>query len=293
MTNECSEPIIERKPVEAAALSAILPGLGHIYLGLFQQGILWIGASVGLMTLAVAVLLMNPNGGGLVLASSCVVMSMLLSVTSVILVWRLGRSRSREIRRREYNRWYVYAVFILVGSIGTSMGFTYVFRSRVIEAFTIPSNSMSPTIRSGDRIVAVKEVFLDRDPERGELAVFRSPENRRQLWIKRVIAVSGDQVEWRANGDILLNGELLERTPAPAENEFRERIGPREYSISLDRVTDPTWAEGRLTVPPHHCFVLGDNRSSSKDSRHFGVVAYTNLLAKPVAKVWGGVGRLE
>ena len=278
-----------RKPFDAATLSALLPGLGHIYLGQFQRGILWIGAVTSLMLAAIIALLIHPGGSGFTFAMTLIVIGIGASIVCVVNTWRLARSRrDGHYQLREYNRWYVYVIFFLVGSVGSAVGLSYVLKTRVVQAFVIPTQSMMPTIDPGDRIVALKEVYFDRDPERGELVVFRSPENRRQFWIKRVVAVAGDQVEWRNDGAILVNGETLQHTAGQTDGEFTEKIGEREYSILLAQNQNASDSPGSLTVPSGHCFVLGDNRSNSKDSRHFGPVSYSSLTASPVAKVLGG-----
>ncbi len=283
-----------RKPVDAASMSALLPGLGQIYCGDIQRGILWMGASLGLLAFAVATLLLSPTRFGFSVAIALLALDMLLWIVCTTRAWRLAQGVGANYQLKDYNRWYVYAVLLLIGVCGSALGFAFVLHERVVQAFVIPTSSMVPTINSGDRIVTLKEVFLDRDPERGELVVFRNPEQRRQHWIKRVIAVAGDEVEWQENGEVLVNGTLLKRTAREATDEWTEENGNRSYAIRLG--SEPVGGavlSGDMIVPLYHCFVLGDNRFVSKDSRTFGPVAYSALTARPVAKVWGGLGVLE
>jgi len=294
--SDMTQKSARRKRIDAVSLSALLPGLGHIYLGLFQRGILWIGATTALMITAVLTLLFQPGGAGFTIAMTLLAIASGVSIVCLVQTWRLATAqRDEPYQLREYNRWYVYVTFILIASFGGAIGLAYVLQTRVVQAFVVPTKSMMPTIKPGSRIAALKEVYLDRDPERGELVVFRSPKNRRKFWIKRVIAVAGDQIEWRADGEILVNGSALPRKPEGSDSEFTERNGGREYSVLLVPTEDgnPPTPEGSVSVPPGHCFVLGDNRNNSNDSRHFGTVSYSSLTASPVLKISGGFGKLK
>ncbi len=283
-----------RKPLDAACLSALLPGLGHLYCGQFQRGILWMGASVTLVIAAVVTLVLSPTRDGLQLAACFLVADLIVWGLCTYQSWRLARHLEPDYELREYNRWYVYAVLMLLCGFGSAVGFAFVLHERVIQAFVIPSHSMEPTIRHGDRILTLKETYLDRDPQRGELVVFRNPDNRRQFYIKRIIAIAGDHIEWQDDGKVTVNDTPLIQTSTSSQGIFTEANGDHRYRIKLTSSIDTgNAAMGSLIVPPHHCFVLGDNRLNSRDSRHFGSIAYTSLVADPVAKVWGGLGKLE
>lgn len=279
-----------RKPSDAATLSALLPGLGQIYCGHLRQGILWMGVTLGVLVLAIAILLIDSTR--LSLALSLIALDMVISMCCVVQAWRLAKRVSDGYQLKDYNCWYVYAVLTLLGIGGSALCCAFVLHERVFQAFVIPTNSMAPTIQPGDRIVSRKLIYLDRDPEPGELVIFRNPERRRQHYIKRVIATAGDTIEWREDGKILVNDTLLDQTPTGTPGEVTERIGERTYVTKHSTTTKaPTF--GSLVVPPHHCFVLGDHRSHSRDSRHFGPIAYAALTAQPVAKIWGSFGKLQ
>lgn len=213
----------------------------------------------------------------------------ILWTLNMILTWRSAKRTAPDYRLREFNRWYIYLIFFVIAGIGTAAGAAFVLRERVLQAFVVPTGSMSPTINPGDRLVALKEVFLDRDPEHGELVVFRNPDQRRMFYVGRAIATAGDTVEWRENGDVLVNDTMLTRTPTAQSGEFTEENQGKRYLIRLtptEQVSDPS-RSGRVVVPPSHAFVLGDNRFNARDSRHYGPLPYANLHAKPVAKLWG------
>jgi signal peptidase I len=269
-----------RKPIDAATLAALLPGLGHLYCGEVRKGILWMGASVGLMIAATVCLMFDPGRTGLTWAMSFVAVDLIVMVVCIVESWRLAKRAGESYQLQDINRWYVYAILFLVSSVGTAVGISFVLRERVVQAFVVPERSMSPTVAPGQRVVARVGVFLDRDPERGEVVIFRSLENRRRFLIKRVVAVAGDTVEWKASGDILINGKFL---PHERKDEGdQETNGDRIYQVTLAE----NLSSGSTTVPPNHCFVLGDNRSKPLDSREFGPVPYASLFAAPIAKGW-------
>ncbi len=141
-----------------------------------------------------------------------------------------------------------------------------VVRPFVVEPLYIPSESMSPTLEPGDRVIAAKFVYRLGDPHRGDLAVLRNPENKDEDLIKRVVGLPGDAVEVR-DGVLYVNGE---RNEEPYVNY---------------RLTDSTFF-GPEKVPQGHVFVMGDNRSNSRDSRDFGPVPEKDLLGKAVVRFW-------
>jgi signal peptidase I len=294
MNTTSSIKTARRKPSDALSLATMLPGLGQIYCGKFVAGMLWMGISIFLLIAAIIAIMMDSGKSGLIVGAVLFGIEIVLWTFNLFITWRLAKNTPPDYLLREYNRWYIYMIFILIASVGTAAGVAFVVRERVVQAFVVPTSSMSPTINSGDRLIALKEVFFDRDPERAELVVFRNPEKRRMFYVGRVIATAGDTVEWRENGDVLVNDELLPHTPNTEPGKFTEVNGDKSYSI---RLTPPETVgeeskSGRVVVPPYHGFVMGDNRFNAKDSRHYGALPYANLHAKPVAKFWGK-GKLQ
>ncbi len=182
-------------------------------------------------------------------------------------------------------------------------------RTFVFQLFNIPSTSMVPTLLIGDHVWVTKYSYglwvpnplgYDRyevadwaDPQRGDIIVFRYPRNKALHYIKRVVAVPGDQVEVRDN-QILIGGVAQERetigvyryedqdcdTPRRA-NLWREHLSSVSHAKLTDigRSTDKsTW--GPITVPPGKVFVMGDNRDHSGDSREWGFVDEELIMGK-------------
>lgn len=186
-------------------------------------------------------------------------------------------------------------------------------RSFVVEPFRIPSGSMMPTLLVGDfilvnkfsyglRLPVLNTKFVELgEPERGDVIVFRFPRDESVDYIKRVIAVPGDQVYYR-DKTIFVNGEPLAQVPLGDyvdENgqptgliEAMEEVSDeREHEILINPRTGDfprscsLLARGPVTVPMGMYFVMGDNRDNSNDGRCWGFVPEQNLVGKAFA-IW-------
>jgi signal peptidase I len=193
-----------------------------------------------------------------------------------------------------------------------------ILRSFVAEPFRIPSNSMMPTLLTGDFILVNKFTYGLRlpinnhkfialgEPARGDVVVFRPPHHPDQDWIKRVVGLPGDRVGYHDN-QVSVNGQVLGYAPVgvyqgvgngtemTGAEELRENLLGREHNV-LERTNLPflDQGEGDWVVPPGHYFVMGDNRDNSEDSRYWGFLPEQNLRGKAFL-IWmnfdGGVDR--
>lgn len=172
----------------------------------------------------------------------------------------------------------------------------------LIEDFRIFSDSMSPTLLSGDLIFVSKanfnvrlpfssyEIFKLRRPHRGEVVAFSLPDHGVQSYVKRVVATEGDEVAIR-DGHLQINGTRVayKEGDDPASHVRWESIeeGSIPYPIVWDKAAIPNY--GPVQVPRGHFFVLGDNRVKSVDSRTWGPVPYSCLKGK-VSLIWLSTG---
>jgi len=146
-------------------------------------------------------------------------------------------------------------------------------RTWVFQAFKIPSGSMEPNLQIGDHLIvnkmefaptasAIERVLLPhRDVHRGDVIVFKYPEDPERDFIKRVIGLPGDRVELR-NKRVLINGQ-------PIEDPHAFYLDPPSAARPA-RPTDVREEYGPVTVPDRQFFVMGDNRDNSQDSRYWG-----------------------
>lgn len=157
-------------------------------------------------------------------------------------------------------------------------------RTFVVQAFKIPSGSMIPTFKVGDRIFVNKFIygaripFTDlrlpavRDPRRGDIVVFISPEDRKKDFVKRLIAVGGETVEIK-DGRIYIDGK-----------DIQEPVSIR--SVYYYNAGDFGGEGAKIQVPKDAYFVLGDNSASSRDSRYWGFVSRKDLLGNAICIYW-------
>ena len=206
----------------------------------------------------------------------------------------------------------------------------FVLRSFFFEPFRIPSGSMIPTLQIGDLILVNKYQYGVRlpvihtkildigSPQRGDVMVFRFPHNPSQDYIKRVVGLPGDKVEYM-NRRLTINGVAVQTRPdelyfqegrAQYRNQFVETLGGVEHRIILNEDPVPivqayqhthpqackyASPEGvTCTVPPGHYFMMGDNRDNSEDSRFWGFVPEENIVGRAFF-IWmnfGNIGRI-
>lgn len=202
------------------------------------------------------------------------------------------------------------------GSFFPVIALVFVLRSFLFEPFKIPSTSMVPTLQVGDLILVNKYKYGIRlpiinkkiidvgDPQRGDVMVFKYPENMALDYIKRVVGVPGDTVEYR-NKRLTVNGEQVTYKPLPdyldeetlsySKHLTEELNGVSHQILNNPRapayVSNPhdfpqrdlcTYDAAGFTckVPAGQYFMMGDNRDNSLDSRYWGFVPDRNIVGK-------------
>ena len=201
----------------------------------------------------------------------------------------------------------IYIIFDNVKTLIFALLIAVIIRSILFQPFYIPSSSMEPTLLVGDRIFVSKysygyskhsfpfspnisnERFFSKPPRRGDLVVFKTPADNRTDYIKRLIGMPGDTIQF-IDGELLINNEKISRKKTQSISTIRCGNFFLETNIFIE--TLPNGLEhlvaykkrGTLQnskifeVPTDHYFLLGDNRDCSKDSRYLDSVGYVNSL---------------
>ena len=169
---------------------------------------------------------------------------------------------NRETVIREAKEW--------AQSIAVALVFTLIIRTFIVQAFKIPSGSMRPTLIEGDKLFVNKFIYRFETPRRGDIVVFKFPEDTKKDFIKRLVAFEGEIVEIK-NGKIIVEGKEL-------AGDFS-----RFYYYNHDPFGGPY---DKIKVPEKTYYVLGDNSANSTDSRFWGFVPQKNLIGKAVFRWW-------
>jgi len=197
----------------------------------------------------------------------------------------------------------------LLKTWGPALLAVLVIRSVVAEPFRIPSGSMVPTLEIGDYIIVNKFAYGLRfpftkyklvplgEPSRAEIIVFKYPEDPSLDYIKRVVAIPGDEVLVRDNV-LHVNGVRMEKEfvdqylfiddscHSEAAKLYTEALDGQLHALLNSPGFDHPLSEfGPYTVPANHVFVMGDNRDNSSDSRRWGPVPVENIKGKALV-VW-------
>ncbi len=171
-------------------------------------------------------------------------------------------------------------------------------RSFVIEPYRIPSGSMIPTLVVGDFILVKKykyglrvpisnNVIVNYDkPEYGDIIVFQYPLDRSISYIKRIVGLPGDKIEYIGK-NIFINGKRFAQSHSPQSiissddlgksTIYKENNGTRSYNVMVDQDSGQNFS---YTVPEDSVFVLGDNRDNSNDSRYWGPVPNSHIVGE-------------
>jgi signal peptidase I len=162
-----------------------------------------------------------------------------------------------------FGRWLLE----LVSLVAMAFALSLVIRTFVVQPFVVPSPSLDPTIRVGDRVLVNKFIYRFTTPHRGDIVVFADPNHQLPALIKRVVAVGGDRVDIH-DGRLVLNGQALEE--------------PYVHG----KPTEPGTVRMPVTIPQGYVFLMGDNRPNSGDARYFGPQPISVIEGRAFAIYW-------
>ena len=181
---------------------------------------------------------------------------------------RIPTSTPRTIKKKRALDWLEWALLIL-GALTVAL----IIKTFLFQAFYIPSESMSPTLEKNDRVIVNKLSYRLHDVNRGDVIVFKAPEGVDPTvkdLVKRVVGLPGETIE-QTNGRIYVDGKRL-----------------KEPYLTESAIAEPGPGFARIKIPKDSYWVMGDNRSNSKDSRLFPdhFIHKRDIVGRVFVRVW-------
>jgi signal peptidase I len=188
----------------------------------------------------------------------------------------LPDATTRRRRKRTNGRKLAIEWIVLVAS---ALTIALLIKTFLFQAFVIPTDSMVPTLKPGDRILVNKVSYKLHDVNRGDIVVFSAPPGQEtdgvKDLVKRVIGLPGETIEAR-DGKVVIDGRALE------EPYVNPKCGGPVSGAALRK----------QEIPADHVFVMGDNRCQSKDSRVFNPIPIDTIVGRAFFRLWP-VSRLK
>ena len=280
----------KRIPFIASILSFFCPGLGQIYNSQIKFGFIVFATAYFIISLSVI--------NNYFIFIFFIFGWIIIWIFSIIYAF-IKAIKIKKAQLTKFNKWILYLFFILVGYLYVSM---IVLPNIKFQNFNIPATSMNPTLIVGDYIVVNKNYYKNNDPEYGDLVVFKTPTDNRTDYIKRLIGLPDDTIQF-INGDVYLNDNQILKTKIKSYKKiycgnailetktFEEKLPNGKKYIAIYSKNNSFQNSDKFKVPKDHYFFLGDNRDCSKDSRFLSAVGYVprkNILHKLYMIYWSG-----
>jgi signal peptidase I len=291
-----------RHPVGLAAIAFLLgPTALMLWLGRFRLALAYLALSL-LLSVAAFILLINgyvsPADFNLARLD---VLGFVIGLPISLLVLCHGiLLNKRPPQRPWYSKWYV----ALPSHVFLSFAAALLVRTFFFQPFSAPSASNFPNLMAGDMFLVSKTAYLNADPQRGDIAVFKLPSDPGVDYVKRVIGLPRDRIQIK-QGRLYLNGVIVPREtvvyhppanpPDESASKFYRETFPNGRSYVIAERSDDGDADNtdEYVVPEGHYFALGDNRDNSQDSRFLDKVGYiprANFTGPFVMRFWNTNG---
>lgn len=185
-----------------------------------------------------------------------------------------------EIEIREEQKSWMHDFFGFLKVVFISLLIVLPIRAFIVQPFIVRGASMEPTYQQGEYLIVDEVSYYFREPERGEVIIFRYPRNPKQFFIKRIIGLPGERVEIRDGAVTIIN------------EEYPNGVQLDESYISEELLTGPDTIS---ILDPEEYFVLGDNRPQSLDSRIWGALDSNYIVGRAWVRLWplSRIGGLE
>lgn len=215
----------------------------------------------------------------------------MLMIICAVHIYYLLRNYEPVKNRPLFSRWYTLISFLM-----TVLTIVIFFRSFLYEPFKVSSMSMSPILNTGDIIIISKWGYgnygtfgysftkknITKKLKKGDIIVFEYPENSSTTYVKRIIGISGDTIDYSKGFLSINNKEILKEFKEKNDkyNLYTEHLNEISYNVKV--MPNNSAKSGSVIVPDKHIFIMGDNRDRSNDSRYFGFIPIKNIIGKVI-----------
>ena len=291
MAQDDPQPL-RRSAATALLAGLLMPGLGHWYVGSMRVAIgfvlvLVLGLPLALLSMAA----LGIYAGIWIIVAGAWVLRIMAAVDAA----RIAKAGRGVARRGQTTRGYVL-FFVVTG--GLQQLSATVCRTYGLDPAKTTSESMSPTLQSGDHLTIAKLAERDRLPQRGDVVVYAFAETQGARMVHRVLGLPGETLLLPTDGPPSIDGVPMAWTPAEGEAPFRYFVETTpegaQYEIRLPPLDPLSMPPEPFIVPEGTVFVVGDNRHSAHDSRAIGPVPLSAIVGRAVERYWppGRVGSL-
>ncbi|OGF44916.1 MAG: signal peptidase I [Candidatus Firestonebacteria bacterium RIFOXYC2_FULL_39_67] len=253
---------IKKDEFLAACLSLFIPGLGQLYLKKVIEGVSCILLAFVIVALKIDAYLEK-------------LLFLLLYIFSILHAYKAARELNGKTSWTLKVNKNLFVLVIALFLLSEILPWRTIIKKHLIQTFTLSAGSMESTLLVGDQLFVSKYAYKISKVERFDIIVFKAPIEKKPVYIKRCVGLPGDKVEIRKKR-LFING--IEQTEPYAKHIDTNVIKERDdYFL--------------LVIPQGKYFVLGDNRDSSYDSRHFGLIDKKDIVGKPI-KIWLPLNRI-
>ncbi|MBF0203197.1 MAG: signal peptidase I [Desulfamplus sp.] len=260
-----------RKSWVSGILTFLTIGLGHIYSGHAQKGIILFFGQYILSFLCLLTFFFYTN---LIVIFGFLAIVIVYFICCLIDAIKLSKANKAAYELKKYNRWYFYLIFWILSAFVIQPVASNAIKKNLIQAYKIPASSLEPTLLIGDHLLAKKNTIIKSEFKKGDIIIFPYPEDPSKDFIKRIVAVGGETIKI-VDKKVFVNGTLINE---PYVIHKDPTIIPENFST---RDNLPLFK-----VPNGSLFVMGDNRDNSHDSRFWGVVKNSDVKGKASIIYW-------
>jgi signal peptidase I len=283
----------KRKPWQAGLLSFFMPGLGQVYNGQAQRGLLFVCLYM-LVEFACVVIMLELSlapwniafPAGILLAGYLAIL-----IDAVKTAHRQGET----LQRKFYNRWYIYIVLFILYAFVIQPIYVLTLRHVWLQAFTIPSGAMESTLLVGDRLLVNKLRYRLTSPQRSDVVVFRYPWEEGRVFIKRVIALPGERVQIRDRqvyvNDQPLSEPYVRSTLIHRQDNFGPVVVPKKGSMIEIHSDQRLYLNGEpVAIPSNSLSPSGLFQPRNADTSMTGLEVFYAPLLPPGTTLQQAVG---